>query len=68
MIRELERKTANDSELKHIFKEALEKATVIFKQKKSGTDKIYSWHAPEVECISKGKAHKPYEFRCKVSI
>ena len=25
-------------------------------------------HAPEVECISKGKSHKKYEFGCKVSI
>src|ERR1700742_3002846 len=30
--------------------------------------KIYSLHAPEVECIGKGKAHKPYEFGTKVSI
>ena len=25
-------------------------------------------HAPEVECIGKGKAHKPYEFGVKVSL
>jgi IS5 family transposase len=25
-------------------------------------------HAPEVECIAKGKAHKPYEFGCKVAV
>ena len=25
-------------------------------------------HAPEVECIGKGKAHKPYEFGVKVSV
>jgi IS5 family transposase len=25
-------------------------------------------HAPEVECIGKGKARAPYEFGCKVSI
>jgi len=25
-------------------------------------------HAPEVECIGRGKARKPYEFGCKVSI
>lgn len=31
-------------------------------------DKNLLWHAPEVECISKGKAHKPYEFGCKVSL
>src|SRR5579883_531526 len=30
--------------------------------------KVYSLHAPEVECIGKGKAHAPYEFGCKVSI
>ena len=30
--------------------------------------KIYSLHAHEVECIGKGKAHKPYEFGVKVSI
>jgi transposase, IS5 family len=29
---------------------------------------VYSLHAPEVECIGKGKARKPYEFGCKVSI
>ena len=29
---------------------------------------MYSVHAPEVECISKGKAHKRYEFGCKVSV
>ena len=31
-------------------------------------NKLYSLHAPEVECISKGKAHKPYEFGVKASI
>ncbi|MBT5029518.1 MAG: hypothetical protein HOM97_14075 [Nitrospina sp.] len=30
--------------------------------------KLYSLHAPEVECIAKGKAHKKYEFGCKVSV
>jgi IS5 family transposase len=29
---------------------------------------LYSLHAPEVECIAKGKAHKRYEFGCKVSV
>ena len=28
----------------------------------------YSLHAPEVECIGKGKPHKPYEFGVKVSV
>ena len=32
------------------------------------TPKIYSWHAPEVACINKGKARTPYEFGAKVRI
>lgn len=31
-------------------------------------NKVYSLHAPEVECIGKGKAHRPYEFGVKVSV
>jgi IS5 family transposase len=30
--------------------------------------KVYSLHAPEVECIGKGKAHRPSEFGVKVSV
>jgi hypothetical protein len=30
--------------------------------------KVYSLHAPEVECIGKGKPHKPYEFGVKVGV
>lgn len=40
----------------------------VYEQKRKDSDKIYSLHAPEVECIAKGKAHKKYEFGCKVSI
>jgi transposase, IS5 family len=31
-------------------------------------NKVYSLHEPDVACIAKGKAHKPYEFGSKVSI
>jgi IS5 family transposase len=34
----------------------------------SDPPKIYSVHAPEVECIAKGKAHKQYEFGVKVGL
>jgi IS5 family transposase len=34
----------------------------------SGTPKLYAWHAPEVECIAKGKSKTPYEFGVKVGI
>ena len=33
-----------------------------------GHPKLYAWHAPEVDCISKGKAKQPYEFGVKVGI
>jgi IS5 family transposase len=68
IIRDIERKLEKSPELKSAFKITLEKANKIYHQKQTDTDKIYAWHAPEVECISKGKAHKPYEFGCKVSI
>ena len=37
-------------------------------QTRTSKHKLYSVHAPEVECISKGKAHKRYEFGCKTSV
>jgi len=36
--------------------------------KKAGSKVLYSFHAEEVECIGKGKLHKPYEFGNKVGI
>lgn len=46
----------------------LSQANQLLKQKKNTPNKLYSLHAPEVECIAKGKAHKHYEFGCKVSV
>lgn len=40
----------------------------IYDQQRTDKKKVYSVHAPEVECISKGKAHKRYEFGCKVPV
>jgi len=40
----------------------------ILSQKRNDTNKIYSIHEPHVQCISKGKEHKKYEFGSKVSI
>lgn len=65
VYRELIRKAeAKDEEL--IEKLAL--AERLLNQTKESKNKLYSIHAPEVECISKGKAHKRYEFGCKVSM
>ncbi len=43
-------------------------ASRLLKQKRNDKNKLCSLHAPEVECISKGKAHKKYEFGCKVGV
>jgi IS5 family transposase len=40
----------------------------VLAQKKNSKNKIYSLHEPEVYCMSKGKAHKKYEYGCKGSI
>ncbi len=40
----------------------------IFMQQRTDHGKVYSVHAPEVECIAKGKVAKPYEFGCKVPL
>jgi len=37
-------------------------------QNREDKNKIYSCHEPQVSCIAKGKAHKPYEFGSKASI
>ena len=46
----------------------LSMANRLLMQKREDTNKLYSLHAPETECIAKGKAHKKYEFGCKVSV
>lgn len=50
------------------FQETLEKTQRILTQQKDDKNKLYSFHAPEVECIGKGKVHKKYEFGVKVGI
>jgi IS5 family transposase len=46
----------------------LERAERIRTQQRHDKNKLYALHAPEVECIAKGKARKPYEFGVKVSV
>src|SRR5215472_10121482 len=41
---------------------------VLEQERRQRGRKVYSLHAPEVECIGKGKAHQPYEFGVKVSV
>ena len=44
------------------YREDIELYLRVIKQECSNKDKVYSLHEPEVECISKGKEHKKYEF------
>ena len=50
------------------LKTLLERAERIRTQQRNDKNKLYALHAPEVECIGKGKARKPYEFGVKVSL
>lgn len=65
VIRDIERKLAP---VPVVVQELLERAKQIYRQQKQDSHKCYSVHAPEVECIAKGKAHKHYEFGCKVAV
>jgi len=65
VIRDIERKCSKPDCAMDLL---LDVGTRIYQQKRNDKNKVYSVHAPEVECISKGKAHKRYEFGCKVSV
>src|SRR4029079_6185474 len=69
IIRDIGRKIAGNTELEAIFTWPLTRAAQIRgQQQRQRGWKLYSFHAPEVECIGKGKASAPYEFGVKTSI
>jgi transposase, IS5 family len=69
VMRDIERTIARQPSLNAVFRRELYLAGRVLTQKRSERGrKVYSLHAPEVECIGKGKAHKPYEFGVKVSV
>jgi len=69
VIRDIRRKIDADAERQVAFAGALSKASQIRRQKPRQRGwKLYPWHAPETECIGKGKARTPYEFGVKVSL
>ena len=68
VVRDIERKIGHQADKQAIFAEELALAKRLLAQQKKDKNKLYSLHAPEVECISKGKAHKRYEFGVKASI
>ena len=64
VIRDIQRKCPSPPQK---LADLLETAQRIYRQKRNDRNKTYSVHAPEVECIAKGKSARPYEFGCKAS-
>lgn len=66
LIRELERKLPGA-----VVHEQQKNFTLyrrVLRQQRHDTNKVYSLHEPQVYCLAKGKAHKPYEFGSKASV
>jgi IS5 family transposase len=69
VIRDIRRRIDGDAGLEACFGSLLDLATKVrLQDHRQRGRKVYSLHAPEVECIGKGKARAPYEFGCKVSV
>jgi IS5 family transposase len=69
VIRDIERRIAGNEGLRETFVRPLYLARRVLDQDhRQRGRKVYSLHAPEVECIGKGKAHRPYEFGVKASV
>lgn len=64
LVRELKRNLGEKRE----YDELLSIFSKILLQGRTSSHKIYSIHEPAVQCISKGKEHKKYEFGNKVSV
>jgi len=68
LIRDIRRKIAGHP-IEAAFEAALARAAQIRSQQQRQRGwKLYSFHAPEVECIGKGKTRTPWEFGVKVSV
>src|ERR1039458_4514208 len=63
LVREIERKLPPS-----LYQDTLALFKQVLAQKQTDTGKVYSLHEPHVQCISKGKEHKKYEFGSKVSV
>jgi transposase, IS5 family len=65
VIRDVQRKAG---EITGVLKTRIETAQRMHAQQRDSKNKLYALHAPEVECIAKGKARTPYEFGVKTSV
>lgn len=68
VYRNILRNILHDPDLHAEFHEELWLTERMLDQQKQDKNKLYSIHAPEVECIAKGKVQKKYEFGVKVSV
>src|SRR5258708_6401543 len=69
VIRDIARKIEGDPRLETKFAWLLSLARRVRAQERGQRGpKVYSLHAPDGECIGKGKPHRPYEFGVKVSV
>jgi IS5 family transposase len=66
VIRDIERKAP--AEISQGLRDRLALAKRLHAQQRDSKNKLYALHAPEVECIAKGKACTPYEIGVKVSV
>lgn len=65
VIRDVRRKAGR---LTEALQAKLAVAQRLYEQKRDSKHKLYALHAPEAECLAKGKARTPYEFGVKVSV
>lgn len=69
LLRDVQRRLAGASAVaREAITPWLERAERLHRQRPKDKDKLYALHAPEVECIGKGKARQPYEFGVKVGL
>ena len=66
LLRDVERKMTDEA--RPALTTWIERAWRIQRQRPGDSNKLYALHAPEVECIGKGKARQPFEFGVKVSM
>ena len=66
VYRDVQRKLVAVPEDAEGFQELLGRIERLLTQQRKDKGKLYSVHAPEVECLATGKAHKPYKFGVKV--
>jgi transposase, IS5 family len=68
VARDVSRQITGDAAVTAVFAVPLERIQRLLQQRREDKKKLYSLHAPEVECIGKGKPRARYEFGVKVSV